>query len=59
MTESGLGSHNDVLMTMFIVVGLALAWTRRPLLAIAAVGSVVLAGLVKLTSLALMPRLGI
>jgi hypothetical protein len=59
VVESGLSSHNDVLMGLLIVVGLVLAWTRRPILSIAAVGAVVLAGLVKLTALALLPLLGI
>lgn len=59
VVESGLSSHNDVLMGLFIVVGLVLAWSRRPVLSIAAVGAVVLAGLVKLTALALLPLLGI
>jgi len=59
VVESGLSGHNDVLMSLLIVVGLVLAWTRRPLFAILAVGSVVLAGLVKLTALALLPLLGI
>lgn len=59
VVESGLSAHNDVLMSLLIVVGLVLAWSRRPLLAIAAVASIVLAGLVKLTALALLPLLGI
>ena len=46
-------------MSLLIVVGLVLAWSRRPILAIASVGAVVLAGLVKLTALALLPLLGI
>ena len=59
VVEAGLGAHNDVLMTLLIVVGLALAWMRRPLASTGAVAVVVLAGLVKLTALALLPLLGI
>lgn len=54
--ECGLSAHNDALMVLLIVVGLTLAWARRPALA---VGAVVLAGLVKLTALALLPLLGL
>ncbi len=59
IVESGLGAHNDVLMAALIVVGLALAWTRRPVLGVLSVGAIVLAGLVKLTALAVLPLLGI
>jgi len=59
VVEAGLSAHNDVLMTALIVVALALAWERRPLTSILAVGAVVVAGLVKLTALALLPLLGI
>jgi hypothetical protein len=59
IVESGLSAHNDVLMAMLIVDGLVLAAQRRVLTSIAAVATVVLAGLVKLTALALLPVLGI
>jgi hypothetical protein len=59
VVESGLSAHNDVLMGFLIVVGLALAWTGRPILGIWSVGAVVLAGLIKVTALALLPLLGI
>jgi len=59
VVESGLSSHNDMLMALLLVVGLVLARGRRPILSIASVGAVVLAGLVKLTALALLPLLGI
>jgi hypothetical protein len=59
LVESGLSAHNDVLMAMLIVDGLVLAAQRRVLTGIAAVGTIVLAGLVKLTALALLPLLGI
>jgi hypothetical protein len=57
--ESGLGAHNDALMGLLIVVGLALAWPGRARPAIGAVAAIVLAGLVKLTALALLPLLGL
>jgi hypothetical protein len=59
IVESGLSAHNDVLMALLIVVGLALARLRKPIWSIASVGVIVLAGLVKLTALALLPLLGI
>jgi hypothetical protein len=59
VVEAGLSAHNDVLMTALIVLALALAWQRRPLTSMLAVGAVVVAGLVKLTALALLPLLGI
>ena len=59
VVESGLSAHNDVLMGLLIVVGLVLAWTGADLASIASVGTIVLAGLVKLTALALLPLLGI
>jgi len=46
-------------MSLLIVVGLVLAWARKPVASIGAVGVVVLAGLVKLTALALLPLLGL
>jgi hypothetical protein len=59
VVESGLSAHNDVLMAALIVVGMALAWPRTLASSIASVGIIVLAGLVKLTALALLPLLGI
>jgi hypothetical protein len=59
VVESGLSAHNDVLMGFLIVVGMVLAWTGRPILGIWSVGAVVLAGLIKVTALALLPLLGI
>lgn len=59
VVEAGLSAHNDVLMTALIVAALALSWQRRPLLAVLAVACVVLAGLVKVSALALLPLLGV
>lgn len=57
--ESGLDAHNDVLMGLLLVAGLVLAGQGRVWTSILSVGAVVLAGLVKLTALALLPLLGI
>jgi hypothetical protein len=59
IVESGLSAHNDVLMATLIVDALVLAAQRRVLTSIAAVATVVLAGLIKLTALALLPLLGL
>jgi hypothetical protein len=59
IVESGLSAHNDILMSLLIVVGLVLAWPRRAILSVAAAGAVVLACLVKLSALPLLPLLGV
>jgi hypothetical protein len=56
VVESGLSAHNDALMALLIVVSLACAWRRQTM---RAVGVLMLAGLVKLSALALLPLLGI
>ncbi|MFN8634664.1 MAG: hypothetical protein U0893_12470 [Chloroflexota bacterium] len=59
VVESGLGGHNDALMGFLMVLGLVLAAQRSSFTRVAAVGAVVLAGLVKITALALLPLLGL
>jgi hypothetical protein len=54
--ECGLGAHNDALMSLLIVLALACAWRRQTA---RAVGALILAGLIKLSALALLPLLGI
>lgn len=54
--EAGLGGHNDAVMVLFIVLGLAFATTRRPVLAVAAL---ILAGLIKYVALMFLPLLGL
>jgi hypothetical protein len=59
VVESGLSAHNDTLMAALLVLGLVLTAQRSTAVRIGGVGAVVLAGLVKLTALALLPLLGL
>jgi hypothetical protein len=54
--ECGLGAHNDALMAFLVLLSVGLAWHKRAALSVAAL---VMAGLVKLSALALLPLLGL